>query len=98
MRGKWGHADKELQAGADCSGATADRSADGEREDCAPSLQRSRNPHPDLLPVAEEYEGLKLDQAKRLKALEKENARLKRLVAELSLEKQVLGDVAQGNF
>ena len=37
-------------------------------------------------------------QAKRLKELEKENARLKRLVAELSLEKQVLRDVAQGNF
>ena len=45
-----------------------------------------------------EYGGLKLDQAKRLKELEKENNRLKRLVAELSLEKQVLRDVAQGNF
>ena len=45
-----------------------------------------------------EYGGLKLDQAKRLKGLEKENGRLKRLVAELSLEKQVLRDVAQGNF
>jgi hypothetical protein len=33
-----------------------------------------------------------------MKDLEKENARLKRLVAELSLEKQVLGDVARGNF
>ncbi len=39
-----------------------------------------------------------MDQAKRLKELEKENIRLKRLVAELSLEKQVLRDVAQGNF
>ncbi len=45
-----------------------------------------------------EYGGLKLNQAKRLKELEKENARLKRVVAELSLEKQVLRDVAQGNF
>ena len=45
-----------------------------------------------------EFGGLKLDQAKRLKELEKENNRLKRLVAELSLEKQVLRDVAQGNF
>ena len=43
-----------------------------------------------------EYGGLKLDQARRLKELEKENARLKRLVAELSIEKQVLRDVAQG--
>ena len=45
-----------------------------------------------------EYGGLKLDQARRLKELEKENSRLKRLVAELSLEKQVLQDVAQGNL
>jgi len=45
-----------------------------------------------------EYGGLKLDQAKRLKELEKENLKLKRLVAELSLEKQVLKDVAEGNF
>ena len=45
-----------------------------------------------------EYGGLKLNQAKRLKELEKENTKLKRLVAELSLEKQVLKDVAEGNF
>jgi transposase-like protein len=45
-----------------------------------------------------EFGGLKLDQARRLKDLEKENSRLKRLVAELSLEKQVLREVAQGNF
>ena len=45
-----------------------------------------------------EYGGLKLDQAKRLKDLEKENNKLKRLVAELSLEKQILKDVAEGNF
>lgn len=45
-----------------------------------------------------EFGGLKLDQAKRLKELEKENSRLKRVVADLSLEKQVLRDVAQGNF
>jgi putative transposase len=45
-----------------------------------------------------EYGGLKLEQAKRMKELEKENTRLKRLVAELALEKQVLKDVASGNF
>ena len=45
-----------------------------------------------------EYGGLQLEQAKRLKELERENARLRRLVADLSLEKQVLKDVAQGNF
>jgi putative transposase len=45
-----------------------------------------------------EFGGLKLDQAKRLKELEKENSRFKGLVAELSLEKQVLREVAQGNL
>jgi len=45
-----------------------------------------------------EFGGLKLDQAKRLKELEKENSKLKRLVAELSLDKQVLKDIAEGNF
>jgi transposase-like protein len=45
-----------------------------------------------------EYGGLELDQAKRMKDLEKENARLKRLVADLSIEKQVLKDIAEGNL
>jgi putative transposase len=45
-----------------------------------------------------EFGGLKLDQAKRLKELERENAKLKRLVTELSLDKQILKDVAEGNF
>ena len=39
-----------------------------------------------------------LDQAKRMKDLERENVRLKRLVTDLSLEKQVLKDVASGNL
>jgi hypothetical protein len=46
-------------------------------------------------------DSLRLDDAPksvRMKELEKENTRLKRLVAELSLEKQVLKDVASGNF
>ncbi|RZU42199.1 transposase [Edaphobacter modestus] len=45
-----------------------------------------------------EYGGLQVDQAKRLKELEHENAKLKRLVAELSLDKLVLKDIASGNF
>jgi len=44
------------------------------------------------------YGGLQLDQAKRLKELERENARLKRVVADLSLEKAMLKEVASGNF
>ena len=45
-----------------------------------------------------EYGGLEVDQAKRMKELERENIRLERLVADLSLEKQVLKDVALGNL
>ncbi len=45
-----------------------------------------------------EYGGLKVDQARRLKDLEQENSKLKRLVSELSLEKLVLKDIAAGNF
>ena len=39
-----------------------------------------------------------MDQAKRLKSLEQENARLKKLVADLSLDNQILKGVSSGNF
>ena len=45
-----------------------------------------------------EYGGLKVDQAKRLKELEQENARLKKLVANQALENLILKDIASGNF
>ena len=45
-----------------------------------------------------EYGGLRTDQAKRLKELEKENARLKKLVAESELDKAILTEAASGNF
>lgn len=45
-----------------------------------------------------EYGGMKLEQVKRLKELEKENARLKTAVAELTLDKVILKEAAEGNF
>ena len=45
-----------------------------------------------------EYGGLKTDQAKKLKELERENARLKKLLAEAHLDKAMLQEVASGNF
>ena len=45
-----------------------------------------------------EYGGLPLEQAKKLKDLQKENAQLKRALATLTLEKQILKDIAEGNF
>ena len=53
-----------------------------------PTLHRWRN----------QYGGLKQDDAKRLKELEAENARLKRLAAELALDKQMLQEVVQKKF
>ena len=45
-----------------------------------------------------EYGGLKLDQVKRLKRLEAENGRLRKAVADLTLEKLILKEAASGNF
>ena len=45
-----------------------------------------------------EYGGLRVDQAKRLKQLEQENGRLKKLVADLSVDNSILKEVSSGNF
>ena len=45
-----------------------------------------------------EYGGLRIEQARKLKNLEKENARLKKLVADLSLDNAILKEAAEGNF
>ena len=68
-------------------------------------LARTHSREPDdVSKVCDSFDGVvvpyveDVEQAKRLKELERENARLRRLVADLSLEKQVLKDVAQGNL
>lgn len=45
-----------------------------------------------------EYGGLRIEQARKLKSLEKENGRLKKLVADLSLDNAILKEAAEGNF
>ena len=45
-----------------------------------------------------EYGGLRIDQAKKMKEVEKENARLKGLVADLSLDNAILKEAAKGNY
>ncbi len=45
-----------------------------------------------------EYGGLRIEQAKRLKSLEKENTRLKKLVADLSLDNAILKEASEGNY
>jgi len=51
-----------------------------------------------LIRWRKEYGGLRVDQARRFKELEKENIRLKQLVADLSLDKAILKDAASGNL
>ncbi len=48
--------------------------------------------------LRKEYGGVRVDQAKRLKELEKENARLKKLVADQALDNAILKEVSSGNF
>ncbi len=45
-----------------------------------------------------EYSGMKVEQAKKLKELEQENSRLKKLVADLSLDNSILKEAARGNY
>ena len=45
-----------------------------------------------------EYGGMRVDQAKRLRELEAENARLKRAVADLTVDKQILKEVVEGKY
>ena len=45
-----------------------------------------------------EYGGMRVEQARKLKELEKENSRLKKIVADLSLDNSILKEAARGNF
>ena len=45
-----------------------------------------------------EYGGLQMEQARKLKDLQKENAQLRRAIADLTVEKQILKDIAEGNL
>jgi putative transposase len=45
-----------------------------------------------------EYGGLQVDQAKKFKDLQRENVQLRRAIADLTVEKQILKDIAEGNF
>jgi putative transposase len=95
---RW-YADEEIQTRTDHDAAATGGSGDRQwQADAAKACREAGISEQTFYRWRKEYCGLKLDQAKRLKALEQENAKLKRLVAELSLEKQILQDVAAGNL
>jgi putative transposase len=98
LGGKAGHANQEVQTRADRDDAAADRSKRRERKTTPQACKEAEITMRTFYRWRKEYGGLKMDQAKRLEELEKENGKLKRLVAELSLDKQILKDIAEGNF
>ena len=98
MKGAWNGTREEAYAGADREIVAADRSGYGEREDDGKACKEAGITEQTYYRWRKEYGGLQVDQARRLKELEQENAKLKRLVAELSLDKLVLKDIASGNF
>ena len=96
----FGHAEEEVQCGAD-RGAVLLRQIEVliSQGKAAPVACREAGiSQQSYYRWRKEYGGLELDQAKRMKDLERETVRLKRLVADLSLEKQVLKDVASGTY
>jgi putative transposase len=93
-----GHAEEEVQCGAGRGAASSDRSIDIAGKAAPIACRETGISQQSYYRWRKEYGGLELDQAKRMKELERENVRLKRLVADLSLEKQVLKDVVSGNL
>jgi len=79
-------------AGANHYGAAGGRGRSGQRQDGEDGDPGARHER------AKEFGGLKVDQARQFKELQKENARLKRAVANLTLDKLILEEAAKGNF
>jgi hypothetical protein len=95
----FGDAEEEIQGRADRGATAPDRSVDvAGQSGAAVACREAGISQQSYYRWRKEYGGLELDQAKRMKDLERENVRLKRLVADLSLEKRVLKDVASGNL
>jgi hypothetical protein len=101
------HASKGSHTGAGPEQAPAGRSRGCERQERQPGRQGDRGQRPHPFGFAQgrlyykwraEYGGLNLDQARKLKQLEQENARLKRAVANLTLDNLILKEAAEGNF
>ncbi len=70
----------------------------GKGESCAVACKKAGVTEQTYYRWRKEYGGLRVDQTRRLKELEKENARLKRLVADKELDLSILKEIAQGNF
>jgi len=94
----WKDAQKEFYTRADRGQVAADRSAESQGKTVPLACKEGGITDQTYYRWRKEYGGLQLEQAKKLKDLQKENAQLKRALATLTLEKQVLKDIAEGNF
>ena len=88
----------EAHGGADHRQAARGGGAAGARPDGRAGVQRLGVSEQSFYRWRSEYGGLKIDQAKRLKELERENARLRKAVADLTPDKQILAEAARGNY
>ena len=93
-----GHGTKTIYGGRDHRAVTDHRNRAGHRAAVAEACRKLGITEQTYYRWKKEYGGLRVDQAKQLKGLEQENARLKRLVADLSLDNSILKEVAAGNF
>lgn len=89
---------QKLHSRVDYLQATRGRGASGTRREHRYGLPKIAVTEQTYYRWRKEYGGMGTDQLKRLKELEKENARLRRAVADLSLEKIILAEAAKGNF
>jgi putative transposase len=97
--GRVGHpAGSEDERGAGRAEAAPDRGADGTRQSLALACKEAEISEQSDSRWRKEYGGLQVDQTRKMKDLERDNAWLRRLVADLSLDKQVLADAAAGNL
>ena len=85
------------------AGGCGRQAAAGGRVGRAGAERGRRDPRPrrdggDVLPLAQEFGGLKTDQVRRMKDLDVENQRLRKAVADLTLDKLILKEAARGNF
>jgi putative transposase len=92
------HETHQVHSRADHPQAQNGRAADRPRQDRRQRLPRDRGDAADLPPLEAAVRGMQAEEARRLTQLEKENARLKKLLAEAELEKTMLKDLAEGNF
>src|SRR4051794_193966 len=96
--GGWDGAEEGSHAGGDCCQVAQVEVLVGQGKSVAEAVSAIGVTEPTYYRWRTEFGGLKLDQVKRLKELERENARLRKAVSDLMLEKVILKEAASGKW